>query len=618
MRSELLEYYERELSFLRQMGAEFADKYPKVASRLQLEPDKCEDPHVERLLEAFAFLAARVRLKIDDEFPEVTESLLGILYPTFLAPVPSMSVVQFVLNPEQVSLQTGQTIPKGSTLASAPIDGIPCRFRTAYPVTIWPVEVKAARFEQAPAVTIDGRDARSALRLDLRVQGGAALSELREKASEDVERPLSRLRFYLQGEGKVVHALYELLFNDALAVELRPHAAAPDSAAIVLGPEALRPVGFGEDETLLPTPDRLFRGYRVLQEYFAFPEKFLFVDLDGLDRLQGRGFTDTLDVRVLLARPFAAERSVSAQTFRLHATPVVNLFSQIAEPIRVTHLSHEYRVIPNIRRPGAHEVWSVDSVTSTAADLESVRTYQPFFAFRHNAERAAQQAFWHANRRPSERKDDDGTEVYLTLVDMNFDPSVPDTDTLTVHVTASNRDLPARLPFGNPDGDFQLEGPGVFTAIRSLVKPTAALRPPLRRGAHWRLISHLALNVLSLVEREGDKGPEALREILRLYDIADSSVTRQQIDGISTLSARRVVRPLRDVHPGFVRGLEVSIELDEQSFVGSGVYLFASVLERFFSLYASVNSFSQLVASTKQREGVMRRWPPRTGDQIVL
>lgn len=618
MRSDLLEYYERELSFLRQMGAEFADKYPKVASRLQLEPDKCEDPHVERLLEAFAFLAARVRLKIDDEFPEITESLLGILYPTFLAPVPSMSVVQFVLNTEQVSLQTGQTIPKGSTLASAPVDGIPCRFRTAYPVTIWPVEVRDARFEQAPAVTIEGRDARTMLHLDLRILGGAALSELKEKSSDGTERPLSRLRFYLQGEGKIVHSLYELLFNDALAVELRPQASAPDSAAVTLGPEALRPVGFDDDETLLPTPDRLFRGYRVLQEYFSFPEKYLFVDLDGLERLKGGAFTDTLDVRVLLGRPFAAERSISAQTFRLHATPIVNLFSQMAEPIRVTQLSHEYRVIPNLRRPGAHEVWSVDSVTSTGADLETVRTYQPFFAFRHDAERAGQQALWHASRRPSERKDDEGTEVFLTLVDMNFDPTVPDTDTLNVHVTSSNRDLPGRLPFGNPEGDFQLEGPGVFTAIRSLVKPTTSLRPPLRRGAHWRLISHFALNVLSLVEREGEKGPEALREILRLYDISDSSVTRQQIDGISKLSARRVVRPLRDTHPGFVRGLEVSIDFDEQNFVGSGVYLFASVLERFLSLYASVNSFSQLVASTKQREGVMRRWPPRTGDQIVL
>ena len=618
MRSELLDLYERELNFVRQMGAEFAQRFPKIAGRLQIEPDKCEDPHVERLLEAFAFLAARVRLKLEDEFPEVTESLLGILFPNFLSPIPSMSVVQFVLDAEQVSLQTGQTIPQGSTLASGPVEGLPCRFRTIYPVTIWPIEVKAARFELPPPVTIDGRDARSMLHLELRTLGGLSLGELKQKISESEERPLRRLRFQLQGETKTVQGLYELLFNDALSVELRPSATADESSVVRLPPGALRAVGFADDETLLPTSDRLFRGYRLLQEYFAFPEKFLFLDLTGLETVQGKGFADLLDVRILLARPFAAERTVSAQTFRLHATPVVNLFPQLAEPVRVTQVTHEYRVIPNLRRPAAFEVWSVDRVTSTAPDLETVKTYRPFFAFRHDAERAAHETFWHQSRRPSERKDDEGTEVYLTLVDSRFDPSLPDTDTLSVHITCSNRDLPSRLPFGNPDGDFQLEGPGVFTAIRALVKPTPCLRPPLRRGAHWRLISHLSLNVLSLVEREGEKAPEALREILRLYDFADSSATRQQIAGITRLSSRRVVRSMTDIHPGFVRGLEVSLELDEQNFVGSGVFLFASVLERFLALYASVNSFSQLIVSVKQREGVLKRWPPRSGDQIVL
>ena len=618
MRDELLGYYERELSFFRQMGAEFAEKYPKIAGRLLLEPEKCEDPHVERLLETFAFLAARVRLKIDDEFPEITESLLGILYPGFLAPVPSLSVVQFVLDAEQVTLQTGQTIPQGSTLSSSPVEGLPCRFRTTYPVTIWPVELKAARFEQAPPVTIEGRDARTMLHLELKAMGGVAFSEMKRKISESEERPIERLRFYLQGEPKVVYALWEILFNDALAVELRPSASAPDSSAIRLGPHALRTVGFADDETILPPSDRAFRGYRFLQEYFAFPEKFLFLDVTGLDRIAGSGFTDALDVRILFGRPFAAEKSINAQTFRLHATPVANLFSQLAEPIRVTHLKHEYRVIPNVRRPGAFEIWSVDQVSSTAPDLETVKSYRPFFAFRHDAERSARETFWHMSRRPSERKDDEGTEVYLTLVDTAFDPSVPDTETLNVHLTCSNRDLPGRLPFGNLEGDFQLEGPGVFTAIRALVKPTPSLRPPLRRGAQWRLISHLSLNVLSLVERESQKGPEALREILRLYDFAESSATRQQIAGLTKLSSRRVVRPLRDTHPGFVRGLEVTIELDEQNYVGSGVFLFASVLERFLSLYASVNSFSQLVATTKQREGVLKQWPPRSGNQIVL
>ena len=309
------------------MGAEFADKYPKIASRLQLEPDKCEDPHVERLIEAFAFLAARVRLKIDDEFPEITESLLGHPLPHFLAPVPSMSIVQFVLDPEQVSLQTGQTIPRarrsrprpstGSRAASGP----PIRSRSG------PSRCKAARFEQAPAVTIDGRDARTMLRLDLRILGGAALSELKEKVVRAAaERPLSSLRFYLQGEGKVVHALYELLFNDALAVELRPGG----RGARLRGdrPGAARLSGPSASATTRRSCRRRtgsFRGYRLLQEYFAFPEKFLFVDLDGLERLEGRGFTDTLDVRILLRRDpsprnGASRRRPSGSTARRSST----------------------------------------------------------------------------------------------------------------------------------------------------------------------------------------------------------------------------------------------------------------------------------------------------------
>ncbi len=420
MRSDLLEYYERELSFLRQMGAEFADKYPKVASRLQLEPDKCEDPHVERLLEAFAFLAARVRLKIDDEFPEITESLLGILYPTFLAPVPSMSVVQFVLNSEQVSLQTGQTIPKGSTLASAPVDGIPCRFRTAIRSRSGPSRCEPPASNRRPrsrsGAATRGRCSTStcasweAPPCPSSRRSPSTASSTRSRASASTCRAKAR--------------------SSTRSTSCSSTTRSPSSSG--RGPRR-------------PTPRRSRWGRRLSgrsdsattrrscrrrtgssgdtassRSTSPFRRSISSWTSTGSSGSRERAFTDTLDVRVLLGRPFAAERSVSAQTFRLHATPVVNLFSQMAEPIRVTHLSHEYRVIPNLRRPAAHEVWSVDSVTSTSADVETVRTYQPFFAFRHDAERAGQQALWHASRRPSERKDDEGTEVFLTLVDLEL------------------------------------------------------------------------------------------------------------------------------------------------------------------------------------------------------
>jgi type VI secretion system protein ImpG len=617
MGDELLGYYERELTFLRQLGAEFAQKYPKIAGRLLLEPDRCEDPHVERLIEASAFLASRVHRKIDDEFPELTESLLNVLYPNFLAPVPSVSIVQFQVDAENANLRLGHTIPRGSTIRSDPVQGQPCRFRTCYPVTIWPLEVVEARFELPPPGAAVPGGTRTMLRLKLHTLGGMPFAQMREKGSERAD-PLKRLRFFLAGEGKVAFGLYELLANDPLQVELHPEGTA-GPAPLRLAAEAVRAVGFEQDESLLPYSDRSFQGYRLLQEYFAFPEKFLFIEVTGLEAAVAQGFPSAVDLLFFLRREFALEKSVSAETFRLNCAPIVNLFSHVAEPIRVTHLQSEYRVIPDVSRPLATEVYSVDEVSSVRTDSEQPITYEPFYSIRHGGGGEEPQTFWHATRRPSGRKDDEGTDVFLTLVDLGFRPSVPDVETLNVRATCSNRDLPALLPFGRTGGaDFELEGAGVYTAIRCLRKPTASLRAPLRRGAQWRLISHLSLNFLSLVEGEGASGPEALQEILKLYDFADSSASRQQIAGLTGVSARRVLRRVGSASSGFVRGLEVSIEFDEAQFIGSGIFLFASVLERFLALYSSVNSFSQLVASTRQREGLLKRWTPRAGEQIVL
>lgn len=617
MRDELLGYYERELSFLRQMGAEFAQKYPKVASRLLLEPDRCEDPHVERMIEAVAFLASRVHLKIDDEFPELTESLLSVLYPHFLAPLPSASVVQFAMEAEHAQARMGQTIPAGSLLRSNPVDGNPCRFRTCYPVTIWPVEIAGLRFElPAPGVPAPA-GTKSVLRIELKTMGSLRFADLVEKSPEGATRPFGSLRFYLQGESKLQHSLYELLGNDVLQVALSPGAGPGAPGGPILLPlSSLRAVGFERDEGLLPYGDRSFLGYRLLQEYFAFPEKFFFFDLNGLEAAARPGSGSTLEVHLALAREFPLERNVSGQTLRLHCAPIVNLFAQVAEPIRVTQLQSEYRVVPDVGRPNALEVYSVDEVTGVLPDMQQAVAYRPFYSVRHGASTEEGETFWHATRRSSHRKDDEGTEVYLTLVDLNFHPSVPRTETLSVVVSCTNRDLPAKLPFGSASGDFELEAAGVFSGIRCLRKPTPTVRAPLKRGLQWRLISHLSLNYLSLVE--GGQGPEALQEILKLYDFADSAVNRQQIAGIIGLKARRVLRPVGSAQSGFVRGLEVSVEFDEQQFIGSGIFLLASVLERFLGLYASINSFAQTIASSRQREAVVKRWPPRAGEQIVL
>lgn len=366
---------------------------------------------------------------------------------------------------------------------------------------------------------------------------------------------------------------------------------------------------------MLPYGARSFLGYRLLQEYFAFPEKFLFFDLRELDQAVRSGFGDTMEVLIFVDRMPRMEQPITKETFRLGCAPIVNLFEQIAEPIRLGHAQTEYWVIPDVRRINATEVYSIDSVISASPQSDEVIDFQPFYSFKHAIERERQQAFWYPTRRPSPRKGDAGTDVYISLVDLNFRPTLPAVETLTIHITCSNRDLPGKLPFGGERGDLELEGAAPLSRIRCLKKPTETMRPSLRRGAQWRLISHLSLNYLSICE----DGKQALQEILKLYDFSDSNSIRQQINGIINLASRQVVgRPASMPWNGFCRGLEISIDFDEEKYVGSGVFLFASVLEKFFGLYTSLNSFTQLVAQTKQREGLLKRWPPRAGEQILL
>jgi type VI secretion system protein ImpG len=609
MADDLLTYYERELAFIRQMGAEFAAKYPKIASRLLLEADKSEDPHVERLIQAFAFLAARVHHKIDDDFPEITDALLNVLYPHYLAPIPSMSIVQFVVDPEQGKLTGGHRIERGTPLYSQPVGGTPCRFRTAYPVTLWPVEVTAARLEE-PDRLRPSAEAVAALRLELRCLGGGTFAQL----------ALDHLRFFLQGESQLTYALYELLLNNTCQVQLHAPGDPGGPKPITLAPECLQPVGFAPEDGLLPYTPRSFLGYRLLTEYFTFPEKFLFFDVGQLDRAGQAGFRDRLDVLIFFNRVPRLEQPINAGTFRLGCTPVVNLFEYIAEPIRLSQAQTEYRVIPDIRRQGTTEVYAIDAVTCVAPHLPEPLHLQPIYSLQHAAHDESQPAFWYATRRPSQRQGDAGTEVYLSLVDVALEPKLPPEETLTVHCTCTNRDLPGRLPYGGEQGQgergyFELEGAAPLSRIRCLKKPTETLRPPLRRGAQWRLISHLSLNYLSICEG----GREALQEMLKLYDVSDSAATRQQIAGITDVSSRRIVgRPASKAWNGFCRGMEITVEFDAERYVGSGVFLFASVLEKFFGLYTSLNSFAQLVAITRQREEPLKRWPPRAGEQILL
>jgi len=485
MRDELLLYYERELTWLRQMGAQFAEKYPKVASRLLIEPGKCEDPHVERLLESFAFLAARVHLKVDDEFPEITQALLGIVYPHFLRPIPSMSIVEFEVDVEQGRLTSGLTIEKESLLYSRPVGGVPCKFRTCYDTTLWPLMLTATAWTSPDRLqpALRATDAAHALRLELRSPNDAPFVKL----------GIDRLRFHLFGEGSMVHILYELLCSKLTGVVVRDPGN-PKLAPVTLPPSCIRPVGFGDDEGMLPYPRRSFTGYRLLQEYFAMPEKFLFIDVTGLEAAWGTGFKNTAELIFLISNAGNEDRrqrleiGISPKTFRLGCTPVINLFPQTAEPLLMDQHKYEYPVIPDIRRPAATEVFSVDSVTSIDAGTRETVTYRPFYSYRHETFQRQLECFWTAASRPSTRANDDALDVYLSLVDRSMRPAFPDADTLTIRTTCSNRNLPARLPFGSEDGDFELETNAPIKRITALKKPTAPLRPRTDRASLWQLV----------------------------------------------------------------------------------------------------------------------------------
>lgn len=613
MRDDLLLYYERELDYLRKTAVQFSERNPKVASRLVLEPTKCEDPHVERLLEAFAFLAARVHLKIDDEFPEISEALLTVVYPQLVRPIPAMSIAEFQPDPEKGKLSTALPIPRNSPLHSRPVGGVPCTFRTCYDTTLWPVSVTAAEWKAPsrlqPAVKTG--DSSGAIRIELRCGPDVNLRELK----------IDRIRFYLDGEGGLINTLYETLFSRLNRILVRDPTPGSKVNPVTLPASALQAVGFNDDEGMLPYSHRSFVGHRLLMEYFSFPEKFFFIDVTGLAAVWPAGFNQAFELVFLISevegddRRQRLETELSKKTFRLGCTPIVNLFTQVAEPIQLSQRKYEYPITPDVRRPYATEVYSVDEVSCINTANQQTTTFEPFYSLRHSTLGRDQKCFWTARRRPSSRPNDEGTDMFLSLVDLSMRPLSPEGNILSLRTTCTNRDFPSRLPFGNDDGDFELEGSASLKRIVALRKPTPSVRPSSGKSALWRLISHLSLNYLSLVER----GKDAFQQILRLYDIGRTAYSQNLVDSVVSITSSRHFAPVRsDNGTTFARGVRVELELDEDQFVGSGAFLFASVIEHFLGLYTSLNSFTQLVVNTSQRKEPLHQWPPRAGRRILV
>jgi type VI secretion system protein ImpG len=625
MDPRLLQYYNRELQFLRELGGEFAREFPKVAGRLGLEGFECVDPYVERLLEGFSFLAARVQLKIDAEFPQFTQHLLEVIYPHYLAPTPSMAIARFLPDPTEGALDQGFVIPRDAELRSVLGKGeqTSCEYRTAHPVTLWPIEITEAQYfaGKEPVASLDLPDAhkiRAGIRLRLRTtQAGLPFSKL----------PLERLTLYLQGSDALPVHLYEQLLANVVMRVARPgqrpapwHEASPGNS--------IQRSGFEEDQALLPYVPPSFQGYRLLQEYFAFPQRYLFVELGGLGSAVRRCVGEELELLILFDRADPTlENRVAAENFVLFCAPAINLFPKRADRIHLGPQFAEYHLIPDRTRPMDFEVYQVKGVTGIGAEGDE-QEFLPFYAHYDRLNQRGQRAFYTVHRLPrllsshqrrvGPRSSYIGSELYLALVDADEAPYRGNLQQLAVSTLCTNRDLPLHMPVGRGETDFTLSSGAPVKAVRCVTGPTHP-RPSRAHGdTAWRLISHLSLNYLSLTDTDDRHGAAAMRELLALYgDLAEASV-RKQIDGVVSIQSRPITR--RAPIPGpiaFARGLEVAVNLDESAFEGAGAFLLGAVLERFFAKYASINSFTETAVRSTERGEIMR-WPARIGRRQIL
>lgn len=608
MSESLLPYYNRELGAIRRLAGEFADAYPKVAARLRVTPEAVDDPYVERLLEGVAFIAARVQQRLDDELPEFSETLLEMLSPHLLAPVPSMTTLRLGAGPDA---QGPARIPRGLLLETEPVRGEPVRFATCHDVTVWPVAIDTFKLGGQPiAAPANPRvqGAAACLRIGLRTTApGLPFSKL----------GLDRLRLHLRGVGAQAALLHELLCTSTLGIALADSPA--DPRPTLLDAECLQPAGFAPEESALPWPNRSFAGYRMLTEWFAFPEKFLYLDITGLEARTLVQESDRLDIYIYLGRAMPElERVLGPENVALGCTPAVNLFPHRCEPIALDGTQSEWMVVPDARRPGSLEVYAIEQVRESRPDGLR-RAVLPFYRLgrAETGEETAAEANFVAFRRGA-TPPVTGTQTWIELRDAAFDPTRPAEGVLTIEALCCNRDLPAMLPFGAGQPRLKVsQGGAPVAAIDCLSPPTQTLRPGLNDRGAWRLISHLALNHLSVTG--GEQGAAALREILRLHDLRDSAESRAAIGALVAVDTKPGVARLPGGRAGaFARGLDVTLTFDPQTWAAAGLYPLAQVLERFLALQVSVNAFSRTMVALRGRPGLVARFAPRSGTRTLL
>ncbi len=619
-----MRYYNRELQHLRGAAGEFAREFPKVASRLSLDEFACGDPYVERLLEGFAFLAARVHLKLDAEFPQFTQSMLETVYPHYLSPTPSMAVVEFKVDPARSDLENGFEIPRGTVLRSVigSDNSTSCEYRPGHSVRLWPVQVVEAEYLardlSSLALPALPTTPKAAIRIRLETLSNSSF------ANFDIDA----LTFFIRGAEDFPTQVYEQIFAHGMEVLVQP-TEKPFAWRTVLPAAAIRPVGFSDEEALLPVGPRSFIGYRLLQEYFAYPQRFLFFKVNGLRQGFKRCRSNAVDLVILLDQEeLELESRVDAGNFVLHCAPVVNLFPKRADPIHLSDKFSEFHVVPSRTRPIDFEVYQVKHVTGFGVRAEEKREFTPFYAISDTEATSGSGAYFTVNRMPrmmsskekqqGRRSSYGGSEVFLSIVDAAAAPYRSELRQLSVETLCTNRDLPIQMGIGRGKTDFNLDISSPVDSVRCVSGPTAP-RPSNTHGEiSWRMINHLSLNYLSLVDSSDGKGPGAIRNLFSLYSDPSDHQTRKQIEGVLAVNSRPITRRISDQGQiAFVRGLEIALEFDEAAFEGVGVFLLGAVMNVFFSKYVSINSFTETVIKTRERGEIMR-WPVNLGTRHTL
>ncbi|SDW62759.1 type VI secretion system baseplate subunit TssF [Nitrosomonas communis] len=624
MDPRLLRYYNQELQYLHEMGAEFAKQFPKIAARLGMEGIEVADPYIERLMEGASFMAARVQLKLDAEFPRFTQRLLEIVYPNFLAPTPAMLIAQLRPQLTETNLATGFTIPRGSAMRSrlGKDDLTPCEFRTSQDVMLWPIElVDAKYFSFAPDLPLTtlpiAQKIKAGVRLRFKTTAGLTFNQIN----------LQQLPLFLSGSEEIAYKLHELCFGALAGILVMP-STQPFPWQAYLEPGNIYPIGYLDNEALLPATLRTFQGYRLIEEYFSFPQRFLFMGIEGLGPAVKKNTSNEMEIVLLFKRGESMlENVVNTSNFSLFCTPAINLFSKRADRIHLSENTYEYHVVADRTRPMDFEIYDVTQVTGYGVGSDSEQPFLPFYATPHT-EHPAHRAYFTIQRQPrllsASQKQNGfrssyiGSEVFVSLVDPEEAPFSSDLRQLAVTVQCTNRDLPIQMPLGMGKSDFTLDSSAPLEIIRCIKGPSKPSSALGEGAIAWRLINHLSLNYLSLINTNERDGAATLRELLELYATRKEGGLTKQIEGVQSVRVKPIVRRLPVKGPiCFGRGLEIELEVDEFSFQGGSAFLFGCVMERFFAHYVSINSFTETVLRSTKR-GEMMRWVPKCGNRPIL